>query len=94
MRESEIEKYLVRRVRENGGLAPKWVSGERGVPDRIIILPRGRVMYAEIKAPGKKPSPLQVKWADTLRALGHKCYLIDSKAGVDAFIREVFGNGV
>lgn len=94
MRESEIEKYLVRRVRENGGLAPKWISGERGVPDRIVILPNGRTVYAELKAKNGKQSPLQKKWANTLNGMGHKCYLIDSKAGVDAFIREVFGNGV
>ena len=94
MRENEIEKYLVRRVRENGGFAPKWTSGERGVPDRIVILPNGKTVYVELKAPGKKSSPLQVKWFDRLEGLGHKCYLIDSKAGVDDFIHEVFVNGV
>lgn len=95
MRESEIEKYLVRKVKEKRGLAPKWVApGQRGVPDRIVILPNGKTVYVELKSPGKKLSPLQIKWVDTLKKMNHECYVIDSKAGVDIFMQEVFGCGV
>lgn len=95
MRESEIEKYLVRMVRKNKGLAPKWVApGQRGVPDRIVILPNGKTVFVEMKAPGKKLSPLQVKWSKTLSEMGHICYVIDTKSGVDNFIQEVFMDGV
>lgn len=90
MRETSIEKYLVSEVKRIGGLAPKWVSpGNRGVQDRLVILPGGRTIFVETKAPGKPLEPLQEKWAKDLRKLGHKVYKIDSKGGVDKFISEV-----
>lgn len=95
MRESEIEKYLVRMVQKNNGLAPKWVApGQRGVPDRIVILPNGKTVFVEMKAPGGALAPLQLKWARTLIQMGHSCYVIDTKDGVDRFIQEVFVCGV
>ncbi|NTZ20916.1 VRR-NUC domain-containing protein [Paenibacillus sp. JMULE4] len=93
MRESMLERRLVREVERIGGLAPKWVSpGNRGVPDRIVILPGGRTVYVEMKAPGKPLEPLQAKWARTLRKMGHQVYKIDSDADIDQFIAEVSSN--
>lgn len=90
MRESSIEKRLVREVERIGGKAPKWVSpGNRGVQDRLVILPGGITVYVETKAPGKPLDPLQEKWAKTLRAMGHKVYKIDSVGDIDRFITEV-----
>ncbi|OIJ17086.1 nuclease [Anaerobacillus alkalilacustris] len=90
MRESKIEQHLVREVKRIGGQAPKWVSpGNRGVPDRIVILPNGHTVYVEMKAPGKPLSPLQRKWFKTLKQLGHKVYKIDCKEDIDSFIAEV-----
>ncbi|MDN8759846.1 VRR-NUC domain-containing protein, partial [Staphylococcus aureus] len=52
MRESKIESYLVREVKKLNGLCLKWVSpGIRGVPDRIIIMPKGKTYYVEMKQP-------------------------------------------
>lgn len=90
MRETAIEKYLVRKVQEAGGKAPKWVSpGNRGVQDRLAIFPGGKIAFVETKSPGKPLEPLQKKWARTLRNLGHKVYKIDSVVDVDRFIQEV-----
>lgn len=90
MRESTLERILVREVERIGGKAPKWVSpGNRGVPDRIVILPDGRTVYVEMKAPGKSLGLLQEKWAKTLRGLGHKVYKIDSREEIARFIAEV-----
>jgi len=90
MRESPLENRLVREVQRIGGRAPKWVSpGNRGVPDRIVILPDGQTVYVEMKAQGKPLEPLQEKWARTLRKLGHRVYKIDSHEDIDKFIREV-----
>ncbi|UTG84518.1 VRR-NUC domain-containing protein [Bacillus paranthracis] len=87
MRESEVEGYLVKKIKQIGGLAPKWVSpGQRGIPDRIVVLPNGITLYVEMKAPGKKLAPLQELWAKRLTKLGHKAYMIDSKEEVDNFI--------
>lgn len=90
MRESGLERRLVREVERIGGAAPKFVSpGNRGVPDRLVILPGGRTVYVEMKAPGKPLSPLQARWARVLRKLGHQYYKIDNEMDVDRFIREV-----
>ena len=56
MREKSIEQELVRAVRTAGGLCAKWVSpGLDGVPDRIVLMPGGRLAFVEVKAPGKSP---------------------------------------
>ncbi|MCY9733137.1 VRR-NUC domain-containing protein [Paenibacillus alvei] len=90
MRESTLERQLVNAVARIGGRAEKWTSpGNNGVPDRIVILPGGQVVFVEMKAPGKPLRPLQQKWACTLQELGHKVYKIDSVEGIDRFIREV-----
>lgn len=95
MRESTLESRLVREVKKHGGLALKWVSpGQNGVPDRIVILPDGRVAFVEMKAPGKQLSPLQFRWRVILLGMNHKHYKIDSNEGIDEFIAEVFTNEV
>ncbi len=88
MRESLLERRLVREVERIGGKVPKWVSpGNRGVPDRLVILPGGKTVYVEMKAPGKPLEPLQVRWAKILRDMGHKVYKIDSNEDIDRFIQ-------
>lgn len=90
MRESTLERRLVREVEDIGGVAPKWVSpGNNGVPDRIVILPDGRTLYVEMKAPGKPLKPLQAKWARKLLGMGHRHYKIDSVEDIERFIAEV-----
>ena len=51
--EKKIEQKLVREVKKKGGIAPKWVSpGFAGIPDRIVLLPKGKIAFVEVKAPG------------------------------------------
>ncbi|PTY76688.1 nuclease, partial [Heyndrickxia sporothermodurans] len=60
MRERDIEIYLRDEVKKIKGRAYKFESpGNAGVPDRLVILPGGRVFFIELKAPGKKSRPLQ-----------------------------------
>lgn len=70
--EKEIENSLRKMVVKHGGFCLKWVCpGWSGVPDRIILLPNGRVIFAEIKRPkGGKVDPLQHYWRRKLQALG------------------------
>ncbi|WP_127580168.1 VRR-NUC domain-containing protein [Paenibacillus koleovorans] len=90
MRESTLERRLVREVKRIGGVAPKWTSpGNGGVPDRLVILPNGRTVFVEMKAPGKSLTPLQERWAQILRGLGHRVYKLDSIESIDKFIAEV-----
>lgn len=78
--EKQIEQYLVKRVKEMGGKAYKFVSpGNAGVPDRLVCLPGGRIVFVELKAPGKKPTPLQLVKHRELQNLGFKVLVIDSK---------------
>ena len=72
--EKDIEKYLVRSVRHLGGLCLKWVCpGWSGVPDRIILMPGGRIWFVELKRPaGGKVSKLQKWWETTLQDLGFR----------------------
>lgn len=82
--EKNIEQYLVKRVKELGGKAYKFVSpGNAGVPDRLVCLPGGRIIFVELKAPGKKPTALQIVKHRELQRLGFKVLVIDSKELVD-----------
>lgn len=88
MREREIEAYLREQVKAAGGWAPKWVSpGNSGVPDRIIFLPGGVVTFAELKAPGKKPGPLQLVQHRRLGSLGCEVRVIDGREQVDELLQ-------
>lgn len=79
MREKTIEEHLVKAVRLMGGLAPKFVSpGLDGVPDRLLLLPDGRMAFAELKAPGKQLRPLQNRRKRQLEMLGFRVFVIDS----------------
>ncbi|GAK08987.1 VRR-NUC domain-containing protein [Geomicrobium sp. JCM 19038] len=58
------------------------------MPDRIVLLPGNVTIFVELKAPGKKPSKLQEATHRRIRNLGHEVLVIDSKEGVDQFIKE------
>ncbi|GGP07310.1 VRR-NUC domain-containing protein [Oceanobacillus neutriphilus] len=87
MREKDIEEYLRKEVKKAGGKAYKFESpGNDGVPDRIVIFPGNKIFFVELKAPGKKPRPLQLKQMRDLRSLSCEVLVIDSKHLVDEFI--------
>ena len=85
-RESFIEKKLVQEVKKRGGLCEKWISGTSGWPDRIVILPAGKIGFVEVKAPGKEPRPLQVHRHKQLRALGYKVYVLDQESQIGGIL--------
>lgn len=52
---------LSKAVKNSGGIALKLVSpGFDGMPDRLVLLPGGKIGFVEVKVPGKEPRPLQV----------------------------------
>ena len=86
-----LEKYIEQRLRQQvvkaGGLCLKFVSpGYAGVPDRICLFPGGKIAFVELKAPGKKPSPLQVARHRRLRSLGFPMYVIDDPGQIPDMI--------
>ena len=71
MKESAIERRFVEQVKQLGGFSYKWVSpGRAGVPDRIVVLPGGRVLFVELKREGGVLKPLQAHELARLQALG------------------------
>ncbi|MBE5250979.1 VRR-NUC domain-containing protein [Mixta mediterraneensis] len=80
IRESTIEKHLVAGVKKAGGIAYKFLSpGRRAGPDRVVLLPGGRAVFVECKAPGEKPRPEQLREHERLRARGFTVVVLDSK---------------
>lgn len=78
MREKQIEQKLVKAVKAAGGMCPKLVCpGTDGMPDRLVLMPKGRIGFVEVKAPGKEPRPLQVKRHRELFVLGFPVYVLD-----------------
>lgn len=93
MREKTIETKLVQAVRAKGGLAPKFTSlGFDGVPDRLVLLPGGKVAFIELKAPGKTLRPLQVRRKRQLEALGFSVYCIDRPEQIETVLQEIGGD--
>lgn len=81
-----MERALVRRVKALGGLCEKFVSpGRRSVPDRVVTLPGGRIIFVEVKASGKRPTDLQARDHERRRALGCDVRVIDSVGAANAF---------
>ena len=91
--EKRIEKELIRAVRAAGGLCPKFISpGMNGVPDRIILLPGGRIAFAELKAPGERPRHLQeVRIAQFCR-LGFPVFVIDGVEQIPDTLKQIGGD--
>ena len=86
MRESEVEKHLVQRVKELGGEVRKvkWI-GRDGAPDRLVMMPTSTA-WIELKAPGAKAKPHQVREHERMRKMGQRVLVIDSIEGVEAFL--------
>lgn len=86
MLEKTIEAALVKRVKALGGMAEKFTSpSKRSVPDRLVTLPGGRMIFVEVKAPGKKPTAKQEFDHQQRRNLGCDVRVIDSMEQVDVF---------
>ena len=90
MREKTIEQKFRAAVKAAGGLAVKFASpGFDGVPDRLALLPGGRMAFVEVKAPGKKPRPLQLARHRLLRQLGFKVYVLDDEGQIGGMVDEI-----
>jgi hypothetical protein len=94
MRESEVEKHLVKRVKELGGECRKvqWI-GRRGAPDRLLMLPPDAYVddahcciWVELKAPGEKVKPHQAREHERMRKMGQRVEVIDSIEGVEELL--------
>lgn len=72
------------------GMALKFTSpGMAGMPDRLVLLPKGKAFFVELKAPGQDLRPIQIKRKEQLELLGFKVYVIDSYEKIDLFLQDV-----
>ena len=90
MLEKNIENKLTTAVKKAGGIAPKFVSTSfAGMPDRLVLLPDGVCAFVEVKAPNKKPRPLQKARHKMLKRLGFKVYVLDDAEQIGGIIDEI-----
>ena len=90
MREKQIENKLATEAKKLGGIALKFVSPSfDGMPDRLVLMPDGHIAFVELKAPGKKPRPLQLARHRLLRSLGFRVYVIDSVEQIGGMLDEL-----
>lgn len=88
MFEKDIEAAFVRRVKALGGTAEKFTSpNRRSVPDRLVTLPSGVILFVELKAPGKKPTEAQARDHQRRRDLGCRVVVIDNMRDAQNFER-------
>ncbi len=93
MREKVIEQKLIKAAKHMGGIAIKLVSpGFDGMPDRMVLLPGGRIGFVEIKQPGKAPRHLQAARHRMLRRLGFKVYVLDDAEQIKTILTEIGGD--
>lgn len=94
MRENVIESYLVRQVKKVGGKAYKFTSSNnRSIPDRMCVFPNGVLVFAELKAPGKKPTWKQWLEIKFLREMGQHVVVIDSRPKAKALVEWAMKKG-
>lgn len=95
MKESQIEKYLVRKVRECGGLCFKFTSpGNPGVPDRIVITPTGRTIYVELKTDVGRLAKVQKWQRSEMEKRGADVRVLYGLEAVKSFLTEVFSDEI
>lgn len=90
MGEKDIEKKLVQEVRLRGGLCWKFTSpGIDGVPDRLVLMPDGKIAFVELKTTGKKMRALQLRRKQQLENIGFLVYCIDRIEQIALILDEI-----
>lgn len=90
MAEKDIERFLVNGVKKQGGVAYKFVSpGNAGVPDRLIVMPGGKIYFVELKTEKGVPTVLQCRQMDRLFSLGCDVTLLQGLEQVKNFLARI-----
>lgn len=88
--EKMIERYLVERAKKIGLPCLKYSNPNMvGYPDRLLVLPAGRVIWVELKSKGRKPTKIQEARIVELSGMGHTVRVIDNKADIDELIKTI-----
>jgi hypothetical protein len=82
--ERDLERYFSTQCKKHGLMTLKLhVRFARGWPDRVVLFPKGKLIWVELKRPGGKPTPLQIKTISDMQRMGQTVYVIDSKEEID-----------
>lgn len=93
MQERIIEQAIVKAAKARSGLALKFTSpGFAGMPDRLVLLPNGHIGFVEVKAPGKKPRPLQLIRHRQLRDLGFLVFVLGDQELIEEILTKIGGD--
>ena len=77
--EKDIEKRVCDYAKSLGMLVYKFTSpSRRSVPDRLFVVPGGKVFWIEFKRAGQKPTPAQEVEIEKIRKQGGTVYVVDS----------------
>ena len=88
-KEKTLEKKLVAEVKKRKGWAIKLLAGlVSGLPDRLCLLPGGRLFFAEIKGTGLKPTKIQKFVQDKIRDLGFRVEVVDSTEKLNQILKD------
>lgn len=87
--ERKVEQLLIERVRELGGQCIKFAPIVAGAPDRLVLLPPGRIRLVETKAPRGKLRPDQRVWHKRARKIGIEVVVLGSVEQVEEWVRRL-----
>lgn len=89
--EATIERWIGKQVKARGGLYLKFTSpGNIGVPDRIIVLPCGKVMFVEVKTSTGRLSPMQAFQINRLWDMGCDVRVVYGMRGAKQLMEELY----
>lgn len=88
MLEKQIERKLCYEVDKLGGMCLKQ-NGVTGIPDRLVLMPGGKMAFVELKAPGEKPRKLQQVRIKQLQKMGFKTYVVDGMEQIGDILDEI-----
>ena len=86
MRETSVERRLMKKVKEAGGICVKMMPIVAGLPDRLVLLPGGRIFLVETKAPKGEVRPAQSVWHERAATVGTEIYILWTSVQVDAWV--------
>ena len=89
MKEKITEEKKTVSVKKKHRNSEQNLGNFNGMPDRLVLLPFGKVAFVEVKAPNKKPRPLQKARHRLLKKLGFKVYVLDDAEQIGEIIDEI-----
>ena len=90
MLEKQIERKLTGEVKKLNGMCLKQ-TGMAGIPDRLVLLPGGKIAFVELKAPSEKPRNLQQVRIKQLRKMGFMCFVVDGPEMISDVLDSIKG---